>query len=266
MPFCFRSIRSESFFISESIQFVLRDADNLTMKKKMHLTFNAPVTLTFALLSAFILLIDTTFLGGKLIPAVFTVPGKEDFNFYSGLDYFRLISHVFGHSDWNHFLGNFSFILLLGPLMEERYGSKMLLVMVVVTALVTGVINSCLIPRGLHGASGIVFMLIVLSSIITINKNEIPLSFIFIVALYLGREIINAGSNESISAIAHIAGGLCGSLFGFLVAPKSKKNADKTGAKSVRKRKSDSQETVLAPGKPQPDAGEDNTYVGTIDL
>ncbi len=209
----------------------------------MHLTFNAPVTLTFALLCAFVLVIDTFFLGGKLIPAIFTVPGKDEFDFYRGLDYFRLFAHVFGHSDWNHFLGNFSFILLLGPLMEERYGSKMLLIMISVTALVTGVINSCLIPNALHGASGIVFMLIVLSSIVTINKNEIPLSFVFIVALYLGREIINAGTNESISTIAHIAGGLCGSLFGFLVAPKSKKTREKQ-EKTVVKTQSYAQDDV----------------------
>lgn len=245
------------------------------MKKKMHLTFNAPVTLVFALLSAFILLVDSKFLGGKLIPAIFTVPGKTNFDFYDGLHYFRLFSHILGHSDWNHLLGNFSFILLLGPLMEERYGSKMLLVMFLVTALVTGVINACLIPTSLHGASGIVFMLIVLSSIVTINKNEIPISFIFIVALYFGREVMNAGSNMSVSAIAHIAGGLCGSMFGFLVAPKNKKSSAEKPSRSSSKKKRSEEDTELplpekdaysAPKQKLSSADEETTFVGSINL
>lgn len=201
------------------------------MKKKLKVTYNAPVTLTFAILCVVILLMDNFLLGKHLIPAIFTVPGRigseGGFNYTSALDYFRLFLHVLGHSDWNHLLGNFAYILLLGPLMEERYGSKMVLLMLLVTAFVTGVINVCLIPHPLLGASGIVFMLIILASITTLDKNVIPLSFIFVVAIYLGRELINAPKSENISTVAHIAGGLCGSMFGFLVAPKSRRSAKK---------------------------------------
>ena len=197
------------------------------MKKKFRVTYNAPVTLTFAFLCVVILLMNDFLLGKHLIPAIFTAPariGSEGgFNYKSVLDYFRLFTHILGHSNWNHLLGNFSFIILLGPLMEERYGSKMVLLMFVVTALVTGVINVCLIPRPLLGASGIAFMLIILASITTLEKNVIPLSFVLVVAIYLGRELINAPKTENISTVAHIAGGLCGSMFGFLVAPKGKK-------------------------------------------
>lgn len=201
------------------------------MKKKLKITYNAPLTLTFAILCVFILLLNDFLLGKHLIPAIFTAPSRigteGGFNYKSGLDYFRLFLHVLGHSDWNHLLGNFAFLLLLGPLMEERYGSKMVALMFVVTAFVTGVINVCLIPHPLLGASGIVFMLIILASITTLEKNVIPLSFIFVVVIYLGRELINAPKSENISTVAHIAGGLCGSMFGFMVAPKSKKSTKK---------------------------------------
>ena len=197
------------------------------MKKRWHLTYNAPITLTFAIFCALILLMNSL-LQHHLIPAIFTAPGAP-FNYHDPVNFLRLFTHVFGHADWNHLLGNFAFILLLGPLMEERYGSPMLALMMSVTALVTGVINACLIPTPLLGASGIVFMLIVLASLSTIEKGEIPISFIFIIAIYLGRELLGGAKSANVATFAHIAGGLCGSLFGFMIAPK-KRAAKKTDA------------------------------------
>ena len=216
------------------------------MKKKLRVTYNAPVTLTFAILCVLILLMNDFLLGKHLIPALFTAPSRigteGGFNYRNALDYFRLFLHVLGHGDWNHLLGNFAFLLLLGPLMEERYGSKMVALMFAVTSFVTGVINVCLIPHPLLGASGIVFMLIILASITTLEKNVIPLSFIFVVVIYLGRELINAPKTENISTVAHIAGGLCGSMFGFMVAPKGRKTAKKEDVNGNPVKKSDKNE------------------------
>ena len=153
--------------------------------------------------------------------------------------------------------------------MEERYGSKMVALMFVVTAFVTGVINVCLIPHPLLGASGIVFMLIILASITTLDKNVIPLSFIFVVAIYLGRELINAPKTENISTVAHIAGGLCGSMFGFLVAPKAKRNAKKEEKTLSERNSGKSEEKKERPSlfnrREQP-REEDTTVVGTLEI
>ncbi|MBQ8678699.1 MAG: rhomboid family intramembrane serine protease [Treponema sp.] len=243
------------------------------MKKKLKVTYNAPVTLTFAIICLVILLMNDFLLGKHLIPAIFTAPARigteGGFNYKSFLDYLRLFFHIFGHTDWNHLLGNFSFVLLLGPLMEERYGSKMVALMFVVTAFVTGVINVCLIPHPLLGASGIVFMLIILASITTLDKNVIPLSFIFVVAIYLGRELINAPKTENISTVAHIAGGLCGSMFGFLVAPKAKRNAKKEEKTLSERNSGKSEEKKERPSlfnrREQP-REEDTTVVGTLEI
>lgn len=204
------------------------------MKRRWHITYNAPVTLTFAIFCALVLLTDS-FLGHQLTPALFTAPGAP-FDYHNPLNFLRLLTHVFGHADWNHLLGNFAFILLLGPLMEERYGSPMLALMMTITALVTGVINACLIPAGLLGASGIVFMLIVLASLSTIEKGEIPVSFIFVVAMYMGREIMSGAKTANVATFAHIAGGLCGSLFGFMIAPKKRaaKKSDETAREKAK--------------------------------
>lgn len=197
------------------------------MKTKYTISYNAPVTLTYSFICAIILLANAIALKIKpetegLVSLIFTAPGAP-FDWKSISAYVRLFTHVFGHTDWNHFIGNFSFIILLGPLMEEKYGSRIFTLMMVITTFVTGLINACMIPYPLLGGSGIVFMLIVLSSISTLDKKQIPLSFICVVLIYFGREIYNGVvlHISNVSLIAHIAGGFCGSLFGFLIAPKS---------------------------------------------
>ena len=179
----------------------------------MRISYNAPVTLSFALLCTVVLVIDQL-TGSALTQNVFSIGGS--INPSHPLDYLRLITHVIGHANWTHLLSNFAFILLLGPILEEKYGSSMLLLMMVITALVTGILNVLFMSTGLMGESGIVFMMILLISFTNFRKGEIPLTFILVVLLYLAREVITAFQNDEISQFAHIAGGLCGSLFGFL--------------------------------------------------
>jgi membrane associated rhomboid family serine protease len=101
-------------------------------------------------------------------------------------------------------------------MLEENYGSAPLLVMIVITAFVTGVLNVLLFHSALMGASGVVFMMILLSSFTNFSKGEIPITFILVLILYMGVQLVNSFSSDNISQFAHIAGGLCGSFFGFL--------------------------------------------------
>src|SRR5215467_2349900 len=100
----------------------------------MRITYNAPVILTFAILCLLIKLADNL-LGGTLIPAFFVLPGNGQFHFHNWLDDIRMISYVFGHIDWLHLVGNFYIILLIGPILEEKYGSGRLAVMMLLTTL-----------------------------------------------------------------------------------------------------------------------------------
>jgi len=127
-----------------------------------------------------------------------------------------LVSHVIGHASLNHLLGNMTFILLLGPIIEEKYGSRFTLFMIVITALVTGLLNVSFFDTGLLGASGIVFMLILLVSFTNVKKGEIPLTFILVALLFVGKEVLDSIGTDQVSQFAHIIGGACGSLFGFL--------------------------------------------------
>lgn len=94
----------------------------------------------------------------------------------SPLTYFRFFTHVFGHADWEHFIGNASYLLLLGPVLEEKYSSGKLWKVMVITAFVTGLVNYIFFPNtALCGASGIVFAFILLISFTDFKEGEIPL-------------------------------------------------------------------------------------------
>jgi membrane associated rhomboid family serine protease len=111
-------------------------------------------------------------------------------------------------------MGNLSFILLLGPIMEEKYGSRAILIMILVTAFITGVLNTLIFDTSLVGASGIVFMMILLSSFTNIREKEIPLTFILVTAIFVSNELVNIFKDNNISEFAHLMGGGCGSIFG----------------------------------------------------
>ena len=197
---------------------VLYKKDLISTAKKhtlltMRMTYNSPVILTLTLVSTSVLILDQ-FLGDSFTKRYFTV--YPAFNPAFFLDYTRLFSHILGHKDWPHLIGNFSFILLIGPILEEKYGSAVILSMILVTGLITGVLNIIFFSTGLMGASGIVFMLILLSSFTNFRSGEIPLTFLLIFLLFFVKEITSAFLDDNISQCAHMVGGICGSIFGFL--------------------------------------------------
>jgi len=177
---------------------------------RLRITYNAPVVLTFTLLAV----------------AVFLLPQETRIHYFAahpkiidGSSYLGLVTHIFGHASWEHLLGNFMLILLLGPILEERHGSLSLAIMIVITALVTGLINLAFSSNFLLGASGVVFMMILLASTANIRQGEIPLTFIAIAVIYLGGEIYRAfASDDNVSRMAHLIGGLTGAVFGFISA------------------------------------------------
>ena len=179
--------------------------------KKIH--YNSPVVLSFALISLVVLILDRLSAGWTT---------KQLFCVYhcsllDPLAYVRFFGHVLGHSSWSHYTGNMLLFLLIGPPLEEKYGSKTLLEFIALTALVTGLVEFFLIPgAALLGASGVVFMMIVLSSFTQTREGTVPLTFILVLVFYLGGEVINGlSSADNISQLTHIVGGVCGMIFGF---------------------------------------------------
>jgi rhomboid protease GluP len=191
--------------------------DKALIEKLKKIQYNSPVILTFTFLSlvSYLLCYVTNDTLTRLLFSNYRT------SFLDPMQYVRLFSYILGHANWAHFSGNFIIILIIGPMLEEKYGSKVLVQLILVTALVTGLINIIFSSNALLGASGIVYMFIILSSFTNAEKGKIPLTLIIVFFVFIGREIFaGAFAEDNISQLAHIIGGLCGALFAFKIKQK----------------------------------------------
>lgn len=191
------------------------------MKKKLRITFNAPVVLSLVAISFLATLLNyiTDGASGRMLFMTYHS------SLLSPLTWVRAITHIFGHADWSHLIGNMSYLLLLGPMLEEKYKSSTLAIVVVLTALATSLVNYILFPYiALCGASGVVFAFILLSSFTSFKDGEIPLTFILVALFFLGQQVYEGITvQDNISNTAHIVGGIVGGITGY-VLNKSGKN------------------------------------------
>ena len=188
------------------------------MNVKLRITYNSPIILTFTLISLVVLLCNAYLYD---LAGLLSLPGNFPWN--TPQAYFRFISYTcvhahsnqLGQADFSHFIGNFTIILLIGPILEEKYGAKKLLLMMMVTAIITGVLNCMISDVGIIGASGLAFMMILLGSFTNYRKGDLPLTVIIIAIFFMGNEIVGSFANDNISQFAHIMGGAIGAMFGF---------------------------------------------------
>ena len=178
-----------------------------------HISVNSPVILGFTGICLMALILGQI-TGGVSNTLLFSVYRASLLN---PLTYVRLVGHIFGHAGWEHFSANITMILLVGPLLEEKYGSRNLLFVMLATAVITGAVHMLLFPHtALLGASGVVFAFIILSSFTGVTDKKIPLTFIVISAIYLGGQIYDAVFvRDNISNLTHILGGVVGGVLGF---------------------------------------------------
>ena len=181
-----------------------------TAKKRIRITFNSPVILSFVGVCLLALILDKI-TGGISTLKLFSVYRSS---FLNPLTYVRLIGHIFGHAGWSHFINNIMMILILGPMLEEKYGSKDILLVILITAVVTGAFHMIFSPfTRLLGASGVVFAFILLSSLTSFDDGGIPVTFILVAVIYIGEQI---AITSNVSNITHIIGGAVGATFGFV--------------------------------------------------
>ena len=183
-------------------------------RRKLAFTYNAPVTLTFALISFIVLVVGWLTLGKS------TTLFFEVYRSKLGVAWFiRLFGHVLGHSSLAHYASNMTLFLLLGPVLEEKYGGATLVEAFAIVAVISGLVNIIFSPgTALLGASGLVFMMIILVSASDLRAGEIPISMILVIVIYLGSEVWSMiSATDNVSQLTHIIGGLCGALFGGLL-------------------------------------------------
>lgn len=187
-------------------------------RNNIRLQYNAPVTLTFFFLSLASLVLGYL-TNNWTTTHLFSVYHSS---MTDPLFYVRLFGHVLGHGGWDHFINNMLLFLVVAPPLEERYGSRTLLSGILMTALVSGILQCVLFPTSaLLGASGIVFMLIMLSSLAGSKNGSIPITFILVGVLYLSQQVYSIlFIQDNVANFMHIVGGLCGTVFGFAVRKK----------------------------------------------
>ena len=107
------------------------------MKYFNYLKYNSYVILTYFFLSLIVLILKN--ITNRKTNKLFT-SGRD--SILNPLTYIRMFTHILGHTNYNHFKNNFLYILLIGPMIEEKYGSINLLIMILITSFITALINT----------------------------------------------------------------------------------------------------------------------------
>lgn len=258
-------------------------------KKNYSLKINAPVIVVIATISILAMIFDTFIIKGKVISNAFTCHASKAsgsfsaFNFKSAADYARMIFYIFGNNSWYSLFSGTIILILLGANLEERYGSRILLLMISTSCLVTGVLTACISTVPVTGADGIIFTMLFLASISEISKKEIPLTWLMILVLFISFKLYSTADfyhlkkfsqiiDKNICVFIQLIGGICGSLFGFIAAPKEKKASRKETSKSKKtvvynkEYDEDNDRTVVSAPKKGSSSASDETIIGSISL
>jgi membrane associated rhomboid family serine protease len=224
----------------QSISKRIRPHSSLLANYIEKVDIDAPLTTTFCFVCLLVQLASTV-LGRDFVTKCFGVASLSDFQFFSPLSYWTLFSQVIGHSSWDHLHGNIIHLLLVGPACEREYGTFKMLKIMILTTLSSSIAHILLGPR--HsiqlGASGVVFMLILLNSLIELRLNRIPLTFICQISLWCYKEIYaHLFVNDGISHLAHLTGAVVGTIAGYMLRQeKVMEKVKDIGAKWLNKTK-----------------------------
>ena len=186
--------------------------------RKRRITFNSPVVLSFVLMSLGVMVLNylTAGVSNRLLFMTYHS------SLASPLTYVRFFTHVLGHQGWSHYIGNMMYLLLLGPMLEEKYGSRAIIEVILITGLVTGLVTWLIFPNiALCGASGVVFAFIMMTSFTGFKEGEIPVTVILVAVIYIGQQIYEGiFVQDNISNMAHILGGIVGAVAGYTLNKK----------------------------------------------
>jgi GlpG protein len=182
-------------------------------KKKFRIYLNAPITLGFVAICVIATALGYLTKDSSTILLFSTYRSS----WLSPLTYIRLVCHVFGHAGIEHLVNNMLYILLLGPMLEEKYHDRLITV-ILTTALVTGIIHNIIQPDVvLLGASGVVFAFILLTSFTGFREGELPVTVILVAVIFIGQQIFEGlFVQNNISNLSHILGGVVGAAVGYV--------------------------------------------------
>jgi membrane associated rhomboid family serine protease len=176
----------------------------------------APVVVGFVFLCVFLQMLNMT-----IMPGLSFFLAIDDFvSLTSPMQYVRMFTHIFGHDGMAHLRGNMTHLLLVGPSAEAAFGSKEVLQIMVLVAVSSGIAHIFIGRANSRqlGASGVVFALILLNSLVSAKSGKVPLSFLITAVLWIGDELWQLFfSGDATSHHAHLTGAIVGTIGGYLV-------------------------------------------------
>jgi membrane associated rhomboid family serine protease len=87
------------------------------------------------------------------------------------LSVFSVLTYAFGHANALHLIGNMWFLLVFGTPLNRRLGNAWYLLVYLASAIFVGLCALLLAPRGLIGASGAIFTVVILCGFLFAGRN-----------------------------------------------------------------------------------------------
>lgn len=178
------------------------------------LSLDTPVVVLYVVACVLLHILNIT-----IAPGISRWLGVRDvFHPLNPLTYLRLMTHIFGHENMSHLRGNMTHILMVGPSAEEIFGSRNMVGIILAVAISSGFGHVFFGPANTSqiGASGVVFALILLNSLVSAELGEIPIAFVMTATLWISDELWKlVFANDQIAHSAHLIGAMVGTAAGY---------------------------------------------------
>lgn len=215
---------------------MLENTSVMAKKTRVKITCkpNSPVILVIIFLSLCICVVQNL-VDSDSLKNLFSAPGMQGspvaFNFKNPLDYLRIFVHILGCSGFQTLAINILFLLILGPSIEDRFGSPFIAIMILICSIVTSVVNVCFFSTVTQGLGSIVWALFLLTAFPAENRKVLPFAALMAVIILIAKDVSSIFVFKNYSVIPQFIGGVSGSLISFAAsAPKRASRSKKAVA------------------------------------
>ncbi len=208
-----------------------------TKKTPLKLSFEPFAPVIFSLVGLSLLFcILKYFSQSPSFAAYFSAPScpgtKTAFNYQNPVEYLRFFLHIFGSQKFADTCVTFLLLLLTGTYIEQQFGSLFTFIIVLVSAIVTAVINTCFIKTPCSGLECIVWCIFLLTAFPPENRKNLSVPVLFTLSILILKDISLIIIEKDFTVISEITGGFAGSLVSLAVSsPKTR--SKKTSSKSI---------------------------------
>lgn len=139
---------------------------------------------------------------------------------------YRLVTSMFLHADITHLALNMYALLIFGPIVEQRIGTKRFLLFYFIAGIFAGVVTTLFYPLAL-GASGAIMGILGLTIMLFPNMRVllffmIPMSMRTAGFVFVALEVVQMFTPSPVANAAHLAGLAAGLFYGWWLVKKGR--------------------------------------------